>query len=111
MSAMPYSSPAMKARHVDDTMPLRREICRVLIDRIAAIDDAGLKQGSQTVKSGFGDAVLVEIEGLAPTGDAAKDGRLIGVLDLDSPRPARFSLQDQAAIERLAEIFLQLTDC
>ena len=40
-----------------------------------------------------------------------KAGRLIGVLDLDSPRPARFSLQDQAAIERLAEIFLQLTDC
>ncbi len=40
-----------------------------------------------------------------------KGGRLIGVLDLDSPRPARFSVQDQAAIERLAEIFLQLTDC
>ena len=41
-------------------------------------------------------------------------GRLgldFGVLDLDSPRPARFSVQDQAAIERLAEIFLQLTDC
>jgi GAF domain-containing protein len=40
-----------------------------------------------------------------------KAGRLIGVLDLDSPRPARFSVQDQVAIERLAEIFLQLTDC
>ncbi|CAD5199766.1 GAF domain-containing protein [Pseudomonas sp. FEN] len=40
-----------------------------------------------------------------------KDGRLIGVLDLDSPRLARFSLEDQAGIEQLAAIFLRLTDC
>ncbi|MDT8904406.1 GAF domain-containing protein [Pseudomonas fluorescens] len=40
-----------------------------------------------------------------------KDGRLIGVLDLDSPKLARFSEHDQAGIERLSEIFLRLTDC
>ena len=40
-----------------------------------------------------------------------KDGRLIGVLDLDSPRLERFSAEDQAGIEGLAEIFLRLTDC
>lgn len=40
-----------------------------------------------------------------------KDGRLIGVLDLDSPRLARFTLEDQAGIEHLAAIFLRLTDC
>ncbi|WP_394561669.1 GAF domain-containing protein [Aquipseudomonas alcaligenes] len=40
-----------------------------------------------------------------------KDERLIGVLDLDSPSLARFSAEDQAGIERLAEIFLRLTDC
>jgi len=40
-----------------------------------------------------------------------KDGRLIGVLDLDSPETARFSAQDQRGIERLAQIFLQLSDC
>lgn len=40
-----------------------------------------------------------------------KDGVLIGVLDLDSPSLARFSLEDQAGIERLAAIFLRLTDC
>lgn len=40
-----------------------------------------------------------------------KDGRLIGVLDLDSPLPARFSAADQAGIERLVEVFVQLTDC
>ncbi|AXM95890.1 GAF domain-containing protein [Pseudomonas plecoglossicida] len=40
-----------------------------------------------------------------------KEGRLIGVLDLDSPKLARFSEADQAGLERLAAIFLALTDC
>lgn len=40
-----------------------------------------------------------------------KDGKLIGVLDLDSPSLARFTPQDQAGIEQLAAIFLRLTDC
>ncbi|NBA98537.1 GAF domain-containing protein [Pseudomonas sp. R5(2019)] len=40
-----------------------------------------------------------------------KEGRLIGVLDLDSPKLARFTIQDQQGLERLAQIFLQATDC
>ena len=40
-----------------------------------------------------------------------KNGRLIGVLDLDSPKVGRFSAEDQAGIERLAAIFLRLSDC
>lgn len=40
-----------------------------------------------------------------------KDGRLFGVLDLDSPLLARFSAADQAGIERLVEVFVELTDC
>ena len=40
-----------------------------------------------------------------------KDGRLIGVLDLDSPSIGRFSEQDQQGIETLAAIFLRLSDC
>ncbi|MGL4317600.1 MAG: GAF domain-containing protein [Pseudomonas sp.] len=40
-----------------------------------------------------------------------KDGRLLGVLDLDSPQLARFTAQDQAGIERLVAIFLRLTEC
>lgn len=40
-----------------------------------------------------------------------KEGRLIGVLDLDSPLLGRFSAEDQAGIERLAEVFLHLSDC
>ena len=40
-----------------------------------------------------------------------KDGRLIGVLDLDSPTVGRFSEADQVGLERLAAIFLALTAC
>lgn len=40
-----------------------------------------------------------------------KDGRLIGVLDLDSPKVGRFSEADQTGLERLAAVFLELTDC
>ncbi|MDB6146280.1 MAG: hypothetical protein JWP80_5324 [Pseudomonas sp.] len=40
-----------------------------------------------------------------------KDGKLIGVLDLDSPSVGRFSEEDQAGVEQLAAIFLRLTDC
>ncbi|WP_422909095.1 GAF domain-containing protein [Pseudomonas sp. MAC6] len=40
-----------------------------------------------------------------------KDGRLLGVLDLDSPRLGRFSAEDQVGIERLAQVFIELTDC
>lgn len=34
-----------------------------------------------------------------------RDGRVIGVIDLDSPKPARFDQEDQAGIETLAAIF------
>ncbi|KTT49282.1 GAF domain-containing protein [Pseudomonas oryzihabitans] len=40
-----------------------------------------------------------------------KEGRLIGVLDLDSPNPARFSAADQTGIEGLVAAFLAATDC
>ena len=40
-----------------------------------------------------------------------KEGRLIGVLDLDSPKVGRFSEADQVGLERLTAVFLELTDC
>ena len=39
-----------------------------------------------------------------------KDGRLLGVLDLDSPLLARFSEADQQGIEQLVQTFLAATD-
>ncbi|MDW5378042.1 GAF domain-containing protein [Halomonas sp. HP20-15] len=38
------------------------------------------------------------------------DGALWGVLDLDSPRPARFTSDDQAGIERLVATFVAASD-
>ena len=35
-----------------------------------------------------------------------RDGEILGVLDLDAPRPARFDAADQAGCEKLVEIFL-----
>ena len=38
------------------------------------------------------------------------DGRLVGVIDLDSPSLARFDAVDQAGIERLAALWLAASD-
>lgn len=39
-----------------------------------------------------------------------QDGKLIGVLDVDSPSLARFDATDAAGLERIAEIFLKSSD-
>ena len=39
-----------------------------------------------------------------------RNGELLGVLDLDSPLPGRFSEMDQALLVKIAEIYLQSID-
>jgi GAF domain-containing protein len=39
-----------------------------------------------------------------------KDGRLLGVLDLDSPAPGRFGSEDAAGLERIVDRLLAGTD-
>jgi len=39
-----------------------------------------------------------------------KDGSVLGVLDLDSPRLARFDKEDAAGIEALARVWLEASD-
>ena len=36
-----------------------------------------------------------------------RDGKLVGVFDLDSPLPGRFDAQDQAGLERIAATYLE----
>jgi GAF domain-containing protein len=36
-----------------------------------------------------------------------RDGALVGVFDLDSPRPARFDAEDQAGLEAIAQVFVE----
>jgi L-methionine (R)-S-oxide reductase len=38
------------------------------------------------------------------------DGKVIGVLDLDSPKLARFSAEDQTGFEAMAAILLAASD-
>jgi GAF domain-containing protein len=38
------------------------------------------------------------------------EGRIVGVLDLDSPKPGRFDEEDARALEALAAAFLAATD-
>jgi hypothetical protein len=62
------------------------------------LDDAALKQNSRTVVSGFGDAVFVEIEGLAGDADPKKDGRLIGAIAEQGANAWFFKLRGNAAL-------------
>lgn len=39
-----------------------------------------------------------------------RDGRVLGVLDLDSPLPARFDAADQAGVEALAALYVAGSD-
>jgi len=39
-----------------------------------------------------------------------RDGRVLGVLDLDSPLPARFDTEDQAGVEALAALYVAGSD-
>ena len=39
-----------------------------------------------------------------------RDGAVFGVLDLDSPSKARFTQQDQAGVEALAALYVELSD-
>jgi L-methionine (R)-S-oxide reductase len=39
-----------------------------------------------------------------------RDGKVLGVLDLDSPRPGRFDEDDRAGCERLVRIYLEASD-
>lgn len=39
-----------------------------------------------------------------------RDGRVLGVIDLDSPRKARFAPVDQAGVEALARLFVEACD-
>jgi len=40
-----------------------------------------------------------------------KNGRLVGVFDIDSPLLDRFSGEDKAGLEAMVAAFLEATDC
>lgn len=64
----------------------------------APVDEAALKPQTQVIKSSFGDALAVDIEGLASGGDALKDGRLIGVIAEEGDNAWFFKMRGNATL-------------
>jgi hypothetical protein len=62
------------------------------------LDEAALKSNSQTLQTSFGDAIVVDIEGLASTADAAKDGRMLGAIAEPGDNAWFFKMRGNAAL-------------
>ena len=62
------------------------------------VDEAALKTQSQTIKSSFGEAIAVDIEGHAVGGDVLKDGRLIGAIADEGDNAWFFKMRGNAAL-------------
>ena len=67
----------------------------------AAIDEATLKQASQTINTTFGEGTVVDIEGTAPEPDAAKDGRIVGVIAESGNEAWFFKMRGNAALTKV----------
>lgn len=85
-------------------IPFGRGVCGVAAAsrQIQRVDDVHAFAGHIACDSASNSELVVPL---------VKDGRLIGVLDLDSPLPGRFGEADQAGIEALAAILLAASDC
>jgi len=82
-------------------IPLDKGVCGAAARtrRTQRIDDVHAFPGHIACDSASNSELVVPL--------IADDGRLLGVFDLDSPRPARFDADDQAGLEALANAFVQ----
>jgi GAF domain-containing protein len=80
-----------------------RGVCGTAVERREAIvvPDVHAFQGHIACDSASRSELVVPL---------IKDGRVLGVLDLDSPNPNRFDDEDREGCERLVQIFLAATD-
>jgi GAF domain-containing protein len=82
-------------------IPLEKGVCGAAARtrRTQRIDDVHAFPGHIACDSASNSELVVPL--------IAEDGRLLGVFDLDSPKPARFDADDQAGLEALANAFVQ----
>lgn len=82
-------------------IPLDKGVCGAAARtrRTQRIDDVHAFPGHIACDSASNSELVVPL--------IADDGRLLGVFDLDSPKPARFDADDQAGLEALANAFVQ----
>lgn len=81
-------------------IPLGKGVCGAAAERRETIlvDDVELFPGHIACDSASRSEIVVPI---------IKNGVLIGVLDIDSPEPARFSAEDKEVFERIAGIIVE----
>jgi GAF domain-containing protein len=79
-------------------IPVGRGVCGTAIERRASIlvEDVHAFPGHIACDAASRSELVVPI---------FRSGKTIGVIDLDSPKPSRFDMDDQVGIERLAEMF------
>lgn len=79
-------------------IPVGRGVCGTAVkeERSVLVEDVHAFPGHIACDSASRSELVVPIR---------HGGRVIGVIDLDSPSPARFDAEDQAGLENLAEIF------
>jgi GAF domain-containing protein len=82
-------------------IPLDKGVCGAAARtrRTQRIDDVHAFPGHIACDSASNSELVVPL--------IADDGRLLGVFDLDSPKPARFDADDQTGLEALANAFVQ----
>ena len=85
------------------TIPLGRGVCGTAVARRATqrVADVHAFEGHIACDADSRSELVVPL---------IADGEVFGVLDLDSPVPGRFSADDQAAIERIAAIYVESID-
>ena len=86
-------------------IPLHKGVCGAAATtrQTQRIDDVHAFPGHIACDSASRSELVVPLLARSEDGDE----RLLGVLDLDSPLPARFDVEDQAGVEALAAIYLE----
>ncbi|WP_062120072.1 GAF domain-containing protein [Aureimonas sp. AU40] len=84
-------------------IPVGRGVCGTAVERAATVlvDDVHAFPGHIACDAASRSELVVPL---------LREGRVIGVLDLDSPIPSRFDAEDREGIERLAAIYAEGSD-
>jgi len=84
-------------------IPVGRGVCGTAVERRASVmvPDVHAFPGHIACDSASRSELVVPL---------IRDGKVLGVLDLDSPHPARFDEDDRAGCERLVRIYLEASD-
>ncbi|ALN75573.1 GAF domain-containing protein [Aureimonas sp. AU20] len=84
-------------------IPVGRGVCGTAVERAATVlvDDVHAFPGHIACDAASRSELVVPL---------LREGRVVGVLDLDSPIPSRFDGEDREGIERLAAIYAEGSD-